>query len=205
MDRKPSSNTPSSINKPLKTLFILSGEDSVKKTETCESLKATLPNSVYLNGKWCWNADPMVDNSETRYMVLQNICFLLNQFLVCPVYDNIIFGWVFDQKHTIESILGSLDKQDCTIHLIHLNEKPSLQAALPSAKPVSGQPAPKPDPAKTGDGMVSGAASGSEPLFDPDIVEVTTIDVQALEVSQIVEQILAAIKQGTKSQKAKNG
>lgn len=198
MDRKPSSNTPSSTQKTLKTLFILSGLDSSKKTQTCESLKTTLPNSVYLNGRWCWNADPMVDNSETRYMVLQNICFLLNQFLVCPAYENIIFGWVFDQKHTIESILGSLDKQDCTIHLIHLNQNSESSLnnqspdSIPSSKMAAQSESSTPKPSTP-------ASSGSGPLFDPDVVEITTIDTDSLAVDQIVEQILQAMKQGAKN------
>lgn len=197
MDRKLSLNAPSSNGKPLKTLFILSGSDSAKKTQTCESLKTSLPHSVYLNGKWCWNADPMIDNNETRYMVLQNICFLLNQFLVCPAYDNIIFSWVFDQKHTIESILGSLDKQDCTIHLIHLDQQP--QGSSTHSSPVFESPSGTALSLPASQKQAVQRLSGPKTDLIPDVVEITTIDANTLEVNQIVGQILAAVQYEAKT------
>ncbi len=178
MDRKPDPGQTPNLKRPLKKLYILSGAETDKKKSVCEQLKTTLTNSVYLNGKWCWNADPMVDTVETRYMVLQNICFLLNQFLVCSVYDNIVFGWVFDQTHTIESILGSLDKQDCTIRLIHLEENQPTQAdpaALPKAEAADGK---------------NQSASVLNGFSDPDILQVISLDVASMDVNQIVEQIL---------------
>ncbi|MEY8309318.1 hypothetical protein AAK899_07345 [Erysipelotrichaceae bacterium 51-3] len=174
MDRKPDPGQASSSKRPLKKLYILSGAATVKKTGVCEQLKTTLANSVYLDGKWCWNAHPMVDTVETRYMVLQNICFLLNQFLVCSAYDNIVFGWEFDQTHTIESILGSLDKQDCTIRLIHLEEnKQVLASPAASRQEDKGQ-----------------SAFPFNGFSDPDILQVISLDVATMDVSQIVQQIL---------------
>ena len=65
----------------MKTLYLVGGTMGVGKTTACQELKKLLPHSVFLDGDWCWDADPFVVTEETMAMVRQNICFLLNQFL----------------------------------------------------------------------------------------------------------------------------
>ena len=48
--------------------------------------KMTLEHAVFLDGDWCWDAQPFVVNEETKAMVIRNICFLLNNFLHCSAY-----------------------------------------------------------------------------------------------------------------------
>lgn len=57
---------------------------------------------------------------ETRKMVMENICFLLNQFLCCSAYKNIIFCWVMHEQAIIDGILGKIETGDCRIHTISL-------------------------------------------------------------------------------------
>ncbi|MDY4708570.1 MAG: hypothetical protein SO390_09445, partial [Candidatus Treponema excrementipullorum] len=54
-----------------------------------------------------------------------NICHLLNNFLKCSVYENIIFCWVMHEQRIINSIIEKLDTKNCTVHCISLivNEK----------------------------------------------------------------------------------
>ena len=60
----------------------------VGKTAVCQKMKRKLHNSVFLDGDWCWDSDPFQVTEETKEMVMQNICFLLNQFLHCSAYDH---------------------------------------------------------------------------------------------------------------------
>lgn len=53
-------------------------------------------------------------------MVLQNICFLLNQFLHCSAYENVIFCWVMHEQKIIDTILENIDTKKCEIKLISL-------------------------------------------------------------------------------------
>ncbi len=92
----------------------------VGKTTVCQYLKYQLPRSVFLDGDWCWDADPFLVTAETRQMVLDNICHLLNNFLHCSAYENILFGWVMHEQKIIDHILSHLDLQDCTVHPISL-------------------------------------------------------------------------------------
>lgn len=45
----------------------------VGKTTVSQQLKQDLPNSVFLDGDWCWDADPFQVTEETKSMVIRNI------------------------------------------------------------------------------------------------------------------------------------
>lgn len=104
----------------MKTLYLIGGTMGVGKTAVSQQLKRDLPNSVFLDGDWCWDASPFQVTEETKKMVMENICYLLNQFLHCSAYDNVIFCWVMHQQSIIESILERLDLSDCQVKSISL-------------------------------------------------------------------------------------
>ena len=104
----------------MKNLYIVGGTMGVGKTAVCQQLKSDLPNSVFLDGDWCWDANPFQVTNETKAMVTDNICYLLNNFLHCSAYENVIFCWVMHQQPIIDSILGKLDTQNCEVKCISL-------------------------------------------------------------------------------------
>lgn len=104
----------------MKTLYLIGGPMGAGKTTVCQVLKKTLPDSVFLDGDWCWDAHPFQVTEETKRMVLENICFLLDQFLHCSAYRNVIFCWVLHQQAILDTILGRLDLADCTVHCVSL-------------------------------------------------------------------------------------
>lgn len=90
------------------------------KTTVCQALKKTLPNCVFLDGDWCWDMQPFRVTPETKKMVMENICFLLNQFIRCGAYENIIFCWVMHEQGIIDGILSELEAGNCLVHTISL-------------------------------------------------------------------------------------
>ena len=92
----------------------------VGKTAACQSLKQKLDNSVFLDGDWCWDMHPFQVTEDTKKMVLENISFLLNNFIHCPAYENIIFCWVMHEQGIIDDILSRLDTAGCQVHVISL-------------------------------------------------------------------------------------
>ena len=92
----------------------------VGKTTVSQQLKQDLPNSVFLDGDWCWDASPFQVTEETKAMVTDNICYLLNRFLHCSAYENVIFCWVMHQQSIIDSILEKLDTTNCDVKCISL-------------------------------------------------------------------------------------
>ena len=104
----------------MKTLYLIGGTMGVGKTTVCRQLKEELSNSVFLDGDWCWDANPFTVTEETKAMVLDNICHLLNNFLHCSAYENVIFCWVMHEQAIIHSILEKLDTKSCNIKCISL-------------------------------------------------------------------------------------
>ncbi|MBP3656515.1 MAG: AAA family ATPase [Clostridia bacterium] len=104
----------------MKTLYMIGGTMGVGKTAVCQQLKLDLPNSVFLDGDWCWDASPFQVTDETKAMVTDNICYLLNSFLRCSAYENIIFCWVMHEQSIIDSILEKLDAQNCEVKCVSL-------------------------------------------------------------------------------------
>lgn len=103
-----------------KHLYLIGGTMGVGKTTVSQILKKKLDRAVFLDGDWCWDADPFVVTEETKDMVLDNITHLLQGFLRCSAYRNVIFCWVMHEQSIIDDILRRLDLADCTVHAISL-------------------------------------------------------------------------------------
>ncbi|MFQ6792624.1 MAG: AAA family ATPase [Thomasclavelia sp.] len=104
----------------MKRLYIIGGTMGIGKTTVSKVLNKKLANSVFLDGDWCWNMDPFVVNEETKALVLDNICCLLNNFINCTVFDNIIFCWVLHQQDTIDELLTRINLENVDVKVISL-------------------------------------------------------------------------------------
>ena len=104
----------------MKNLYIIGGTMGVGKTTICQKLKQKLNNCVFLDGDWCWDSDPFQVTDETKNMVLNNICFLLNQYIKCSAFENIVFCWVMHEQDIINNILNNIDTNNCNIKNISL-------------------------------------------------------------------------------------
>lgn len=104
----------------MKTLYLIGGPMGVGKTTISKQLKQELNQSVFLDGDWCWDMHPFIVNEETKVMVLDNICHLLNNFIHCSSYENIIFCWVIHEQSIIDDILKKLDTSNLNIKSISL-------------------------------------------------------------------------------------
>ena len=100
----------------MKNIIFINGTMAVGKSSTARRLNSLLDASVYLDGDWCWMADPFVVNEETKTMVTDNICHMLNNFIKCSRYKNIIFCWVMDFESIYDSIVSKLDCENCNIY-----------------------------------------------------------------------------------------
>lgn len=104
----------------MKHLYLIGGTMGVGKTSTSQILKQKLNHTVFLDGDWCWDMSPFQVTSETKKMVLENIIFLLNNFIHCSAYEHIIFCWVMHEQEIIDQILSKLDTANCEIYTISL-------------------------------------------------------------------------------------
>lgn len=104
----------------MKNIYLIGGTMGVGKTAVSQILKKKLPNCVFLDGDWCWDMKPFQVTDETKQMVMENICFLLNQFIRCSVYENIIFCWVMHEQGILDEIVSKLETDGCLVHRISL-------------------------------------------------------------------------------------
>ena len=115
----------------MKKLYIIGGTMGVGKTTVGQQLKKDLPNSVFLDGDWCWDADPFQVTEETKTLVQDNICHMLNNFLQCSVYETVIFCWVMHEQEIIDSIIAKLKLDNCEVKCISLiADEENLQRRL---------------------------------------------------------------------------
>lgn len=59
---------------------------------------------------------PFIVNDETKNMVIDNISYLLNNFISCTEYENIIFCWVMHEQRILDDVLSRLNKHDCILY-----------------------------------------------------------------------------------------
>lgn len=113
----------------MKTLYIIGGTMGVGKTTVCRQLQKKLNNCVFLDGDWCWDMRPFTVTEETKAMVLDNICHLLNNFLGCSAYENILFCWVLHEQSILDDILSRLNTDNCRLLCISLLCSPEALTA----------------------------------------------------------------------------
>ncbi len=104
----------------MKNLIIINGTMGVGKTTTCRELQKILPGNVFLDGDWCWEMRPFVVTDETKAMVIDNITYLLNNFIKCSEYENIIFCWVMHTQNIIDDVLTRLNISHCLVKMFSL-------------------------------------------------------------------------------------
>lgn len=100
----------------MKNLIFINGTMGVGKTTISKELQKLLPNCIFLDGDWCWDMSPFIVTDETKKMVLDNITHLLNNFISCSEYKNIIFCWVMHEESILDDVLSRLNKDDCMLH-----------------------------------------------------------------------------------------
>ena len=98
----------------MKQLILISGPMGAGKTTAARQLLDAIPQSVMLDGDWCWEQGNHWDFCEdNKRMSMDNICFLLGQFLDNPHFETVIFSWVMHLPEIKEEILQRLgDERD---------------------------------------------------------------------------------------------
>ncbi|MCY6958326.1 AAA family ATPase [Clostridium brassicae] len=92
----------------VKKLIIINGTMGVGKTATSRELNKKLNNSVWLDGDWCWMMNPFTVNDENKNMVVNNIIYLLRNFLNNSSFEYVIFNWVIHYEDIFNLVLQPL-------------------------------------------------------------------------------------------------
>lgn len=104
----------------MKKLILIGGTMGVGKTTVSKVLQQRLEKCVFLDGDWCWDMHPFVVNDQMKAMVMDNITYMLNNFIKADDIENIIFCWVMHEQEIIDNILSSLDLENVCVYPISL-------------------------------------------------------------------------------------
>lgn len=104
----------------MKTLYMVGGTMGVGKTTTCTLLRDSLDRCAFLDGDWCWSMHPFVVNEETKALVEDNICHILNGFLRCTAFDSVVFCWVMHDQSILDGLLARLNLRDVRVVSVSL-------------------------------------------------------------------------------------
>ncbi len=105
----------------MKQLILISGPMGVGKTTAARELLNNLPHSVWLDGDWCWEQGNHWDfSSVNKEMVMDNITYVLGNFLANPNFESVIFSWVMHLPEIHEELLTRLEDYDFDLFDISL-------------------------------------------------------------------------------------
>jgi len=113
----------------MKKLIIINGAPGVGKSTTCMELREILPKNVFLDGDWCWYSNPFVVTEETKKMFETNLSFLLNSFIACSEFENIILSICTRHENLIQERINSLDMTNTVAHpfILHCDKDSRMQ------------------------------------------------------------------------------
>ncbi|WP_342478228.1 AAA family ATPase [Paenibacillus sp. FSL H7-0350] len=92
----------------MKKLVIVNGTMGVGKSTIVSKLYKELQHSVWLDGDWCWQMNPWKVTEENKTMVMNNIHYMLNQYLDNSMFEYVFFSWVIHKESILEEILAGL-------------------------------------------------------------------------------------------------
>ncbi|MBR6653890.1 MAG: AAA family ATPase [Oscillospiraceae bacterium] len=105
----------------MKQLILISGPMGVGKTTAARELLNNLSRSVWLDGDWCWEQGNHWDFApENKEMVMDNITYVLGNFLSNPNFETVIFSWVMHLPEIHEELLTRLENHDFDVFDISL-------------------------------------------------------------------------------------
>ena len=103
-----------------KKLIIINGVMGVGKTSVSKALYKQLDNSFWLDGDNCWMMNPFEVTSENKYMVIDNITYLINNFIKNSKSKYIILNWVIHTDEIMDSILYKINIDKIDLYKITL-------------------------------------------------------------------------------------
>jgi hypothetical protein len=168
----------------MKRLIFVNGTMGAGKTATCRELLKRMQPGVFLDGDWCWYMEPFSVTDETKQMVQRNICFLLNNFLACSAYENVIFCWVMHQESILDDLLSGLDLADTAVSKITLTLTPEALTRRVQKDIAAGRRAPG-DLVRSLDRL---------PLYQESRMHTTHLDVSDISPAQAAQKIVEMLR-----------
>ena len=96
----------------LNIIFI--DQKTYKDSLVGEQLLHLIENAIFIDGNWCCYTEDLIYDDIDMNIALDNMVYLINNYILAKKFQNIIIGWKFD-KEIIEKIISHLNCQDSHI------------------------------------------------------------------------------------------
>lgn len=116
-----------------KELIFISGTIGTGKTTLAKKIVNSIPNAIMLDGDWCFTQGlTWYFDEQTKKMAIDNIIYLLNNYLDNDNFDYIIFSWTLHQQEIIDTILNNLnfDKIKNFRHFLLVCDEPAIRERI---------------------------------------------------------------------------
>lgn len=106
----------------MKKVILLSGPYGVGKTTLANYLVNYLNKTVMFDGEWAWfQGNNWNFTEKNKQMALDNICYVLSNFLKNDDFDIIVFSWVLHKKEDHDLIIDSLKQNEIDFELFDIS------------------------------------------------------------------------------------
>ena len=103
----------------MKRFYLITGPMGVGKTTVGKRLCDKLKRTAFIDGDWCLAIHPFVGNKETKNMAIDNIIYLVKNYIKCSECDSIVLSWIMSDN-TINKIINEISNCDLRIFSITL-------------------------------------------------------------------------------------
>ena len=112
-----------------KNLVFIGGALGVGKIACAVELKKLLPCCACLEGEACVDLTPRSESDEVRALALDNISYLIGNFLACGEVENVILLYSLHDNNTAEELLARLGAVEFDFYHITLTASPETVSA----------------------------------------------------------------------------
>ena len=94
----------------MKQLIVIVGPNAVEKSTTAEKIVELCPQSAFIDSDWCRVINPFPLTDVTKETVIENMCSLLRNYLVCKEISTIVFvySWHGERKEMYDRVIKQL-------------------------------------------------------------------------------------------------
>jgi hypothetical protein len=91
--------------------IIFIDQTTYKDSLVGEQLLHLVEDGIYIDGNWCCYTEDLIYDDIELNIALDNMVYLINNYILAKRFQNIIIGWKFD-KEIIEKIIKHLNCQE---------------------------------------------------------------------------------------------
>lgn len=186
----------------MKKVILIGGPYGAGKTTVANLLTNSFQNTVMLDGEWCWyQGNNWIFNNSTKDMAIDNICYVLSNFLKNDNFENIIFTWVLHKAKDHKTIINALRETGIEFELYDISLICSEFTLLSRLKNRIQSKATEFDAYYNSKDIFNTLEGSLKKLNQINQLDTYKIDVSDLTKNQVKEKIIEYVGLGSKQEK----